>query len=302
MNKIISRMSMSNKKKTIGYTVDHVLALVPMLALFAVLFTPNILISGALSVLVASFLEILYSILIKKQFAPTVMAMALAAALPLPSETPLFLYAISGAAVFVLFELRGYLGKYITYEPVLFTLALIFIFMEVKTPMDYVSMGEVQAGIKVKDLLLGGKYTGTVCTSAAALLAGYIYLCIRKRVNILNSLLFYAAFIAVMGFLYVDNPDQNAIYFISFVALDGRAVFAAFFLLNYGGVLPHDKKAGYAVAILCGAVIGYIAVSMKEPSLMFIVLSAASLLSRPLDVLICRMKFGKKKTELKSKG
>jgi hypothetical protein len=141
--------------------------------------------------------------------------------------------------------------------------------------------------VSVLDLLIGNKTTYFGAGSIFALAFAYIYLFIRKRISFINGLLFYAALIATLAFLYTGS-EMNAIYYVSFIALDAKVFFSSFILLSMGA-LPFTKKAAYLFSLLGGGLLGIVTLKLGFGDGIYYVVALISLLSRPMELLICKL-------------
>ena len=122
MSNVFSMIRNGNSGKAFSFTLDHMIALLPMIAVSTVFFGEGLIVRCGISMLCACAFQLFYSLLFKKQFDLTIIFFSFAAAMPLGLETPLWIYVLLGVTVAVFSELRGYMGKYITIESVTFAL------------------------------------------------------------------------------------------------------------------------------------------------------------------------------------
>ncbi len=274
-------------KNTLSYISDYITALLPSLVFAAVFYTSSIITNVLISVAVTLALELVFSYVMQKEFDGTMMVRALVLCLCLPSNAPVWCYALGGGIVFILSTLRGFTDKYVTYEAVTISVLIILCFIQADTPSALALQGKTISDLSTLDLILGTKSHFFTGGCLICILFAFVYLAIRKRVSFFNSILFYAALVCVSGFLYTEG-EINALHFVSLIALDPKIFFASLVLLTLGGALPFGKKSSGIAAVIGGAAAGAAMVYLGLESGVYYTVLIMSLLSRPIDILICK--------------
>ena len=293
MNDKLKAIVPRHPMRSIGYTADYLTAFLPSIILTCIFLTNNILIGLITSLLTAFILETAYCIYTKKELDPTLGVRVVALCLCIPCETGIGFYALGGILIFVLGTARKYMDKYLSPMPVAIAILILTILMpRVLAPAHTVVNGTEFGKVAVWDLLMGYKSKFFGGGSIFALAFAFVYLSVRKRINPLSGLLFYFSLIAVLAFLYKDG-ELNAIYYVTFIALDARIFFGSLILLNMGA-LPFEKKAAYIISILGGAFLGYLTLNFGAADGIYYVIALISLIARPIDVVICKLKNPKK--------
>lgn len=279
--------------RSLGYTLDYFIAFLPSIIITYIFTTKNML-AGLLACLVCSLVfEFIYSFFTKKELDITLAVRVLLFCICIPCNSSIVFYILGGILIFLFSNLRRYMDKYISLEPVLCTILVILLFIPpVYAPTHSVVSGVEFGKIAVWDLLVGFKTQFFGTGSIFALAFAYIYLSIRKRISFLRGLLFYIPLIATLAFMYEDG-GLNAIYYVSFIALDARVFFGSLFLLN-SGILPFEKKGAYLFSIIGGVALGIVTLKLSVANGIYFVLTIMSIIARPVDLLIFKLKHTKK--------
>ncbi len=283
--------------RSLGYTMDYLIAFLPAIIISCIYLTTNIATGLAVALLASFVLEACLCIFMKKEFDLTIAVRVLALCICIPCDTPLTFYLLGGALIFAFSNLRRFTDKYISLEPVVFTVIILLLMIpRVYSPTHSVVEGLKFGSVSVWDLLMGYKSRFFGAGNLFALFFAYVYLSLRKRIHFIHGALFYAVLIAVLAFLY-EGTELNAIYYVSFIALDANVFFPSLFLLGFG-TLPFEKKGAYVFSILGGAALGFVTLKLGLDYGAYYVLGLMSILSRPTELLVCKLKHRKKAASL----
>ena len=288
MNKLFLNIMPKTPRASFGYCLDYLMALLPSFVFLAIFISVKMLLGVILTLGIALGCELVLCIFLKKEFDLTLIARTLLTALFIPSSAVMYMYILGGLLVFIFSEIKLLFGRYLTLESVSFSVMLLNLIHPFTTPASTVIENAPLWNVSVLDLILGTKSELFGGMSIICLLFAYLFLAFRKRINFLNGAVFYAALILIIGFLY-SNDSPSALYYVSFVALDPKIFFVSLLLITLGAITPANKKAGLVVAALAGALSGYLMLTTSSVDVVLYVSAAFSLISRPIDILICKI-------------
>ena len=288
MNKLFLNIMPKTPRASFGYSLDYLMALLPSFVFLAIFISVKMLLGVILTLGIALGCELVLCFFLKKEFDLTLIARALLTALFIPSSAVMYMYILGGLLVFIFSEIKLLFGRYLTLESVSFSVILLNLIHPFTTPASTVIENAPLWNVSVLDLILGTKSELFGGMSIICLLFAYLFLAFRKRINFLNGAVFYAALILIIGFLY-SNDSPSALYYVSFVALDPKIFFVSLLLITLGAITPANKKAGLVFASLAGALSGYLMLTSSSVDVVLYVSAAFSLISRPIDILICKI-------------
>lgn len=262
-------------------TIDSVIALLPCIVWGVLRFGFNMLLSALFCIGVAAAVEFIYTMIAKCRYDYTVIICALVLSMCLAPSAPVYVAPIGGGIVGLLWVVRRFHGMYFTYEPLIIALAVVSLFVfQTQSPMDSVFMGSKVSGLTVMDLILGRHTGGWGSVSFVAILIGYVYLTVRKRISPIAPLAFILALILSVCLFYDSTDLITQLDYISYMIFDGKMVFAAVFILTLPRALPRFGRSIIISALICGALFGYILVTFKSCELLYPMLAVFSLCSR----------------------
>ena len=300
MNKFITNILPRTPRASLRYSRDYLIALLPSFVFLAIFVSAKMLLGALLTLGIALVCELVLCIFLKKEFDLTLIARALLTSLFIPSSAGVGIYLWGGFAVFIFSEIKMFLGRYLTLESVTFSVIVLNLIHPFVTPASTVIDNSPIWNVSVLDLVLGTKAELFGGMSIICLLFAYLFLAFKKRINFLGGALFYASLILVIGFLY-SNDSPSALYYVSFVALDPKIFFASLLLVTLGAITPAHKNAGAVVSVIAGAISGYLILTLGNADVVLYVLAFFSLISRPIDLLICKITSSSKSKKSASK-
>ena len=121
----------------------------------------------------------------------------------------------------------------------------------VLSPLQYMAGGKVyEDGVLAQFYGYSAGCIGEI--AVAAVLIGFIWLLVRKRVSFGNTLSFLAV-VAVLAAIFPMKEAETSYYVYAFL-LSGGTVFLSVFAMNEGGSVPGTQFGGYVFGILCGGI------------------------------------------------
>ena len=288
-------------RSSASYILDYFIAFLPCLVFSSVFYSSGIFLNLLITAITALVCETALCLILKKEADLTHTVRALIIILCLPVKLPVWIPVLCGVVIFALSTVRGLISKYVTFEVVSAVLIPVFMLLtNAKTPSahpsDTVLRGEMLEDTSVLELILGTKSEAFAGGCLICLLFAFVFLALRKRIPYIGGALFYVSLIAVLGFLYTEG-NITPIYYVSFFALDPKIVFASLFLVTLGGTLPGNKKVGYVLSVLGGALLGLVTVKLGIMNGIYYVILIMSLISRPTELLLHNIRHNKKKAK-----
>lgn len=141
------------------------------------------------------------------------------------------------------------------------------------------------------DLLFGKVCAPLGCASALLIIAGGIYLSVRKIIDVKIPLAFIVGACVATYFLTQNaNPFEDVLLF----GLCGQMLFCAFFIAADRTYAPHVKQFSLPYGALCGALGVFLCFKLSPVAGFSIAIVAADILARIADLLPLQAKpFGK---------
>lgn len=130
--------------------------------------------------------------------------------------------------------------------------------------------------------------------SALLILAGGVYLCLRKIINPRLPAAFVLT-VAVLSYIFprlAIASDTIALQYAAYHILSGNLLFCAFFLSFFPGSAPVSPRAQLAAGIIGGAATFLIRYYVGAGADALIAVLIINLISRPLDLLLKPSVFG----------
>ncbi len=301
---------------------DIIISLIPLAAWGIYLFGPRVLTLTLISVISCVVFDVTVSLLLRNGDAASDMesvVIGLMTALCLPPTAPLWLPAVT-AVISVVFikHLAGRLTKF-RLHPVAASVSVLYIafpaimssLCETGAKLPALAMtagGYERPSATTLELLFSGSLpkqsvgslfvglrTGMIGEmSALLILAGGIYLCLRKITNLRLP----AAFLLTVAVLSYAFPrlaiasDTIALQYTAYHILSGNLLFCAFFLSFFPGSAPVTPRAQLVTGIIGGAATFLIRYFLAPGADALIAVLIINLISRPLDLFLKPSVFG----------
>lgn len=277
-----SRLLFHTKQTRLGHALDFLISLAPVLIWSVFIFGARVLTLCAVSVIFCFLFDFLFYRFVlryptKSCFDPFNAVFGLLTAFMMPVTVPVWLPAVGALFctfaknfrvirnkrffnpyVFSAFMLNvffhGYMNRFT--RPFAYFSAFTFSLDDalvkgyrVLSPLQYMADGRVyEDGVMAQFYGYAAGCMGEI--AAAAVLIGFIWLLIRKRVSFGNTLSFVAV-IAVLAAIFPSRDAETNFYVYSFL-LSGGTLFLSVFAMNEGGSVPDTKIGGYVFGLLSG--------------------------------------------------
>ena len=252
--------------RTSRLMLDVVIALLPSLLVGAVVLGARALLVAVVSVAAAVATEVLYSVLLKKRNTAidgSAMVTGLLFAMTLPVSVPLWLTALGSVfAILAVKLLCGGLGQNI-FNPALLARAFVMLlFPAALTRYSAVSVDAVSSATplhhmvmpalpeeSVLDMFLGNCPGSIGELSALALLAGGVYLVVRKVISPRIPLA-YLGTVALVTLVF--HKTEDALLWMLYQLFSGGVMLGAIFMATDYVTSPVTKLGQYIYGIGCG--------------------------------------------------
>ncbi|MBQ1260284.1 MAG: RnfABCDGE type electron transport complex subunit D [Clostridia bacterium] len=152
-------------------------------------------------------------------------------------------------------------------------------------------VGESTHTLMWYDLLFGKVCAPLGCASALLIIAGGIYLSVRRIIDIRIPL---ACIVGACVAAYLLSANANPFFDVLFIGLCGQMLFCAFFLCADRTYAPHRRQFSLPYGALCGALGVFLCFKLSTAAAFPLAVVIANLAARVLDALPIRQKpFGK---------
>lgn len=302
--------------------IDVIIPLVPLVVWGIYLFGLRVLTLALISVISCVVLDMIASLILKDKEAASDLSsvvIGLMTVLCLPPTAPLWLPA-AAAIISVVFvkHLAGRLTK-IRLHPAAAAVSVMYVVFPAimtalcntgtKLPALTVTAGSFE---KLSSTTLGFLLSGSLPKqsvgslfvglrsgmigemSALLILAGGVYLCLRKIINPRLPAAFILT-VAVLSYIFprlAIASDTIALQYAAYHILSGNLLFCAFFLSFFPGSAPVSPRAQLAAGIIGGATTFLIRYYVGAGADALIAVLIINLISRPLDLLLKPSVFG----------
>ena len=252
--------------RTSRLMLDVVIALLPSLLVGAVVLGARALLVAVVSVAAAMATEVLYSVLLKKRNTAidgSAMVTGLLFAMTLPVSVPLWLTALGSIfAILAVKLLCGGLGQNI-FNPALLARAFVMLLFPAAltrysavgadavssaTPLHHMVMPALPEE-SVLDMFLGNCPGSIGELSALALLAGGVYLVLRKVISARIPLA-YLGTVALVTLVF--HKTEHALLWMLYQLFSGGVMLGAIFMATDYVTSPVTKLGQYIYGIGCG--------------------------------------------------
>ena len=252
--------------RTSRLMLDVVIALLPSLLVGAVVLGARALLVALVSVAAAMATEVLYSVVLKKRNTAidgSAMVTGLLFAMTLPVSVPLWLTALGSVfAILAVKLLCGGLGQNI-FNPALLARAFVMLLFPAAltrysavgvdtvssaTPLHHMVMPALPEE-SVLDMFLGNCPGSIGELSALALLAGGVYLVVRKVISPRIPLA-YIGTVALVTLVF--HKTENALLWMLYQLFSGGVILGAIFMATDYVTSPVTKLGQYIYGIGCG--------------------------------------------------
>ena len=252
--------------RTSRLMLDVVIALLPSLLVGAVVLGVRALLVAVVSVAAAMATEVLYSVLLKKRNTAidgSAMVTGLLFAMTLPVSVPLWLTVLGSVfAILAVKLLCGGLGQNI-FNPALLARAFVMLLFPAAltrysavgadavssaTPLHHMVMPALPEE-SVLDMFLGNCPGSIGELSALALLAGGVYLVLRKVISPRIPLA-YIGTVALVTLVF--HKTENALLWMLYQLFSGGVMLGAIFMATDYVTSPVTKLGQYIYGIGCG--------------------------------------------------
>ena len=252
--------------RTSRLMLDVVIALLPSLLVGAVVLGVRALLVAVVSVAAAMATEVLYSVLLKKRNTAidgSAMVTGLLFAMTLPVSVPLWLTVLGSVfAILAVKLLCGGLGQNI-FNPALLARAFVMLLFPAAltrysavgadavssaTPLHHMVMPALPEE-SVLDMFLGNCPGSIGELSALALLAGGVYLVVRKVISARIPLA-YLGTVALVTLVF--HKTENALLWMLYQLFSGGVMLGAIFMATDYVTSPVTKLGQYIYGIGCG--------------------------------------------------
>ncbi|MCI8594934.1 MAG: RnfABCDGE type electron transport complex subunit D [Oscillospiraceae bacterium] len=273
VGKIVSDLLSGGRNKVRGKMTDVLLALIPALGVATYFFGPRVLILAIMSMAASAFFEALYCNIVRRRQTwrdGSAMVTGLLLAMTLPASAPYWMVLLGDAfAILVVKNLYGGLGKNFL-NPALAGRVFLFSFpvlmsrwtaamqwpglgstadaVTSATPMAAMRAGALPT-VTIRELLVGQRGGALGETAALMLLAGGLYLLLRKDIRLRIPASFLGT-VAVLSLIW--NKGNDPVQWMLYSLLTGGLLLGALFMATDPVTSPVTPGGQWLYGVGCG--------------------------------------------------